>query len=659
MPISGPPKAVNIDTQPRPVDFPPPPAADPYPWNDDNKRQLRAALVAAAKRLPHNPEVHFHLGLMHMRRADGEEALRAFQQAKMIYEERQRPYIEAGAALPPRLAGSVAKLRSHTAQAAHLAASTRLSREERAPLLDRLQKDLVSSTQLDCSQPDVWNALALLHLTEGGYTGARDVLQSIHESFPEYLDAINNLGLTELALGNEEAAASCFQQVILGDRNHAAALSNYGLILLRRGMFDSAASTFERAVQDSKGTGRGLASAWAGLAVARVAMGQFGDAEDAAVEAQRLGDVNSHDRFSQILFSIRARQMVAELRRGTSMEAGNSKLDAERSGGLSDASPSGPAKRRRQSRGSGLGGEAVSSADYERYTGVDHEQFHEEEPMTDLLESAPQEPRPGMDAIVTRMRSLARELCSSSSSTSLGAALRLRHTHFSEETGGRNSGAEAAERLVEALEYDETDSSAWVQLALLQMGIGEFDSARDFSVQAVSRSRCLEAGWNSLGVAYQLANDLEDSDRAYERALLAIVSNYSRKRNELPVLIEDTGFLGVEQHHGKFSWECVSDGGDDIAPNVPMAEREFNRLLKRKERHQHASDVAPDTESSVSGDDFGMRNPLGSFSINQLSDYREDNLSKAGLLAMAAVYNNIGNLRRQQATSFEEAQTAY
>ena len=58
----------------------------------------------------------------------------------------------------------------------------------------------------------------------------------------------------------------------------------------------------------------------------------------------------------------------------------------------------------------------------------------------------------------------------SSAGSVLEAVIRLRHEYSWKESGNRNFGAEAVERLVEALEMDQTDTPAWVQPALLQMG---------------------------------------------------------------------------------------------------------------------------------------------------------------------------------------------
>lgn len=426
----------------------------------------------------------------------------------------------------PSLYALMARVKSHQAQAAYMAACARMPREQRMVILAKLQSDFVDATNMDVSQPDVWNALALLHLTEGGYEGAREIFQAIHKWMPDYLDAMNNLGLAELALGNEEAAISAFQKVILCDRNHTEALSNYGVVLLRHAMYDAAIRAFEAAVE--KG-GRGCAFAWGGLAIARGAVGLMEEAENAALEAERIADPVNKAKFSMLLTSLQARHVTENIRSGDGVRM--------------------------------------------------------------------------IDDHVLRLRALARQIRSSSASTALGAVLRLRHEHAWEETGNRNFGAEAAERLVEALEKDSSDATAWVQLALLQIGTGDYSAARVFATQGVTRNSNVEAGWNALAVANQLSDERDEATKSFSKAIEAVRINYSKKR------------------HGNVQ-ERRADGGvgdeDPILfPNPAPAEEE----------------VMP------TGDD--------------------DDLNDAGRSALAALYNNWGNLKRQEGRSFSEALHAY
>lgn len=550
-------------------------SGEPHPWNEVNEKQLRSALVGACKRMSRNAEAHFHLGLMYMRRCDGEEALRAFQQCSQIYSERLKQYARNMEEAPAELRRNFARLKSHTAQAAHLAASTQYSRDERAPLLEQLQKDLVAATNLDTTQPDIWNALGLLHLNEGGFEGSRDVLRTITETFPEYLDALNNLGLSELALGNAEEALSCFQKVIVLDRGHAEALSNYGLVLLQHGMYESASRAFEAAVKGSSREGRGLSFAWGGLAISHAAIGKFTEAEEAAVEADRAADPVNRPKFSVLMTSIKARRVTVELRKGVASDM------AAKAGNLSSMGP----------------------ADMP------------------LMESeSPEDPRPALDQAVLRLRSLARDIGTSSASTALGAVLRLRHDYAYEETGNRNFGAESAERLVEALEKDESDASAWVQLALLQLGTGRYTSSKDFSVQAVSRNNGLEAAWNSLAVSSQLSDNIDDSLKAYTRAVEAVAQNYGRGALQEDALAGASGLDARSDRRGAMDV-------DDVTP----AER-------------------------PNGLDGNEQSALTGVFAEKWSG---KTLNKAGLNALAVIYCNLGNLKRQDGQSFAEAQEAY
>ena len=540
-----------------PLDLPPIPDPTPHPWNDINEKQLRSALIGACKRMHRNAEAHFHLGLMYMRKSDGDEALRLFQHCKKIYEERLEHFRLKQLPPPQQLLVSIARAKSHIAQAAHLAASSSLKRQDRGGLLQTLQNDLVESTKLDFWQPDVWNALALLHLVEGGESGSRDLLRSIRCSFPDYLDALNNLGLAELALGNESVAMGCFQKVILCDRAHPEALSNYALILLQNGMYDAAIRAFETAVEGSHSHGRGLSFAWSGLAVARCAVGLLEEGLEAAREAERMAermaDSAAKAKFSMLVTSIHARVVTEKIRRGVAL----------------------PITR------------ALRNSETKR---ADHKQ---------------------VDSAVLKLRALARDIQSSSAYTALGAVLRLRHSFSGEETGNRNFGAEAAERLVEALEKDDMDATAWVQLSLLQMGTGEFSSSREFAVQAVARDDTVEAAWNSMAVSCQLNDERSQAERCYQKAIEVTRKKYDRKRS-------------------RFSKS--REGEDASGKEVPKENRRSDRNNSQSEK---------------------------SSQIKQEGSDANKQLNKAGLKALAALYNNLGNLKRQQGGCYSEALAAY
>lgn len=484
-----------------------------------------------------------------MRKNDGDDALRSFQHCMQIYEERLQHFTTNSVGPPKQLLVCIARLKSHSAQAAHLAASS-LKRQERSRMLEKLQHDLVEASKLDHSQPDVWNALALLHLVEGGESGARDVLRSIRCSFPDYLDALNNLGLAELAVGNQAMAISCFQKVILLDSQHPEALSNYAVILLQNGMYDAAIRAFETAVEGSHTEGRGLAFAWGGLAIARCAMGMLTEGLDAAKEAERMADPANKPKFSMLLTSIQARVVTEDTRRGISINTAT--------------------------------------------------RLHRElEPKT----STP------VDNAVLKLRALARDIRSSASHTALGAVLRLRHAFSGEETGNRNFGAEAAERLVEALEKDDDDATAWVQLALLQMGTGEFASSREFAMQAIARDDSVEAGWNSMAVSCQLNAEVPEAEKCYGKAVEVTKKKYDRRRSN---------FAGSKHE--------VDDE-------------------EMKDTFKDNKELFPEPQSPSTAP----------------SDEHEDTkmLNQAGLSALAALYNNLGNLKRQQGGCYNEALAAY
>lgn len=689
----------------------PPPAPrcwEPRPWNESNQRQLRSALSGACKRMPHNAEAHFHMGLLHMRNADGEEALRAFQRAKRIFEDRERCYIDAQTAVPQRLTNSIAKLRAHTAQAAHLAAATRLTREERAPLLDRLQKDLIASSNLDSACPNVWNALALLHLSEGGYCGARDVLRSICDSFPEYLDAWNNLGLSELALGNEEMAVACFQKVILSDRKHAEAFTNYGVVLLRRGLHDAAMQAFRSAISAAREYGFGLSFAWGGLAVAHVAVGNLAKAEEAALEAERTADPVSRPRYSVLLLSIRARRISNDLRRGEASDGRSAAFVPLVSALVASPVTDEKTKLKRKSNFSPcvlqktdrddtdsepeatrVADESIrASADdtppeTENATATECDRVGDVEggesgvkshPMpsfeSDKFNRTPLDPRPAIDSTVVRLRCVARELRSTSANTALGAVLRLRHDYLWDETGNRNFGAECAERLVEALEGDDSDASAWVQLALLQMGTGEYSSARDFAIQAVSRIGNLEAGWNALGVSYELNDELEEAAQAFEKAYLAILANFASESDSVAVSAEHIDPAVMESaetdnaspvrasspFEAEQSTDCRGTARDGCDASVAAEEEVANDDTLSNV----IEDSSPTCHPTPSADNLpASGHPVSLLGNDTFSGGLLNTLNRAGVSALAPLYNNIGNLKRQQDKSIDEILPAY
>jgi len=396
----------------------------------------------------------------------------------------------------------------------HIAHASRLDAASRTDPDEKskLLQELQSLLLESSDNLNTWNSLALLHLLEGGEKGARDILRGIRDAYPDYLDAINNLGLAELYLGNEREATKCFQEVVLRDRAHLEALSNYGVILLQHGMFEHAATAFEDTLKEAD-VGRGLSYAWCGLAIAKAGLGRMQEAEWAAKEAEATA-VESHDkaRMSMLVQSIMARKSTDEM--------------------LHSADVKPPALSKNT--------------------------------------------RPALDVAVTRLRGLAKELDSAAASTALGLALRLRHEFSIEETGNRSFGAEAAERLVEALERSQDDASAWTQLALLQMGSGEYASAREFALQACARNENLPAAWNTLGVTSQLINEVEFAGRTYEKALGAVLARES------------------------YALE--------------------GNVLEGKEESQ---------------------------------------VSASGLMIAATIWNNIGNLWRQEGGKFEEARDAY
>lgn len=646
----------------------PPPLARswvPPAWDEATQGSMRAVVSSACKRLPNNAQAHFHLGLLHMRNADGENAVRAFTTARTILDERVRRCSDASLPVPPRLTKLLASLRAHTAQAAHLAASSKLSREERAPLLDRLQADLVASTAEDHAQPNVWNALALLHLGEGGFHGARDVLRSICETFPDYLDAQNNLGLAELALGDERAAVACFQNVVLRDMRHSEALSNYALVLLRRGVYPAAARLFRAATEGTEPGAFGLSFAWGGLAIAEAAMGHMGEAENAAGEAEATADSESKTRFSMLRACIRARRVTDALRRGVLSFDGRDSVFVR-------APPTPKRGRPANNAMPSFRGEEDTEKDYQFPNLASGSLCPSRHNEPSIQEGTPRasgdsfdhekvidDPRLAIEGTVTVMRSVSRDIRSASASSSLGAFLRLRHEYSWEESGNRNYGAESAERLVDALESDPSDACSWVQLALLQLGAGEYESSRDFCMQSVSRARTQESAWNALGVSFQLNNQVPEAVRAFEKAALAAVENGDQERNASHLRGQPAALQNIASDQGTLSSRLQNKS---FEPNASSGGSVY--------RSRGASNVANDFlkchETAPEGD-LGLVSNDEALSLSLISEVGTEggvhnmDLNRSCLAALAAIYNNLGNAKRHEGGSkaFAEAQSAF
>lgn len=720
-------------------DLPSLPDFSPHVWNKHNEKQLRSALIGACKRMPRNAEAHFHLGLMYLRSGDFQPALRSFQHSRNLTVERFNNYQNNNIDPPAPLKAQVARVRSHCAQAAHLVALS-MERDKHTDILSKTQKELIASIKQDCTSPDAWNALGLVHLNEGGSAGARDVFCTIRQSFPDYLDALNNVGVAELGLGNEELAISCFQKVLLCDREHVEALSNYGVVLLRHGMYEAAVRAFSAAVKGRPPDARGLSFAWGALAVAQAALGNLDAADAAAQRAESSAAGSNRPQFSMLHASIYARRVADAHRRGISLDAtastfctpervyslsqsshegadasegGSNSRDAGDGDDVSDgeenftandsitdkkteegsgdfqnnvSGQSGPASE--PSNGDLLDESQARLADNMRAVSVQSDAIpskNEINPATvealpnngnvpstigktyltksesqpnpsgdrlstsvfPTMPSVPSnsasvgdddlDPRPAIDGAVLRLRALARELHSSSASTALGVALRLRHDCAMEESGNRNFGAEAAERLVEALEIDHNDATAWVQLGLLQLGTGEYVSAKEFCVQAVSRNGNIEAGWNALAVACQLNDDPADAASAFEMALNVIHTNYCK---------DDRWSLS----------------GDPTPPNT--ARRLVFPLPDAEGSSVDHLDVSVDEEGRTISASANGLSPQRNYGMrrNAIVDENEEDIAKlsaTGRNALAAVYNNLGNLRRQEGRDFSEALTAY
>lgn len=518
-----------------------------YPPTDSNERQLRAALLGACKRMPGNPEAHFHIGLMYLRRADGEEALRAFQLARSIYERRMKRYTTSGAPVPDRLRRSIASLRAHVAQAAYLAVASRLSLSDRAPLLTRLQSDLVASTEIDPEQPAAWNALALLHLAEGGSSGARDMFTAIRAVYPNYADAVNNLALSELAEGRLDAAEAHLQRAIAMDPGHVEAITNYGTVLLLRGRYDLALSMYSQANSGEGGSHTATACALGGAAVAYVCLGRVEKVKQTLDEACRNAAPVDRCKFEMLSSSMAARRMLHD---GPSTKScaepgvgGNPETDVEPAIDGADRQPRGtaqgetgihdrssnnhPNSQAAEGPGGSGGHGAIEPSTRARAPGTDVKADQTVETSVDDPSAVPSTAAGhaqsdgadlAVDEAVAKLRSIARDLRSADANCALGSLLRQCHAVTRSPQKDRNYASEAAERLVEALERNDADEAAWVQLALLQMDAGAYDSGSDLAGQAIKRNSDSIGAWCAQGICSSLTGNTSNALACFREA---------------------------------------------------------------------------------------------------------------------------------------------
>eukprot|EP00170_Pyropia_yezoensis_P009494 contig_42020_g9530 len=230
-----------------------------------------------------NAEAHFHLGLMYLRRRDGEEALRAFQHCKHLYQVRHDEAVAAGRTPSPRpdsaptVAASVATRAEEGAGGTSSGDSLPRAEKRRRvaplppPVVDAATTGATSIAAQMRPAAEMWNALALLHLAEGGVETARTVLRRLVAALPHYADARVNLALADLATGREAAAVNALRQVLVEDPAHVEARSAYALICLRHGLPSRALTLVGPALAGTRAVGRGLTFGWAAAAVGHAA----------------------------------------------------------------------------------------------------------------------------------------------------------------------------------------------------------------------------------------------------------------------------------------------------------------------------------------------------------------------------------------------------
>ncbi|MBM3988780.1 MAG: tetratricopeptide repeat protein [Planctomycetes bacterium] len=140
------------------------------------------------------------------------------------------------------------------------------------------------------------NELALALEEAGDLPGALRLWQRALELDPNYGRPWSNLGRLALAEGDLERAERCLRRAAELGRGNALAHANLGALLLRREKFAEAASSYAEATRRAPG----MAHAWRGLGKARLALGDYYEAERAAWRAHELG-LSSDAEVSRVL----------------------------------------------------------------------------------------------------------------------------------------------------------------------------------------------------------------------------------------------------------------------------------------------------------------------------------------------------------------------
>lgn len=314
------------------------------------------------------------------------------------------------------------------------------------------------------------------------------------------VDELVNAGFAHMARGAVNSAKRLWTHALIANPSNVEAAINLAAALTVEQRFAQAARIY-RGLLTTAGNGRAMDIVWSGMAVACAGMGRLDLASDAVRNAETyLEGAGFRNRIGLLVWSMRMRKMASTLR-GTV------------EGGI-------VGRRGRVNAGE-------------------------------------------MEAYVTKLRGFARELGCSESSGALGVVLRKRHEYNWEGGVGRNFGAEAAERLVEAVERDQKNSSAWTQLALLQVSVGAFHTGVGVAEESLNRGGGA-AAWNCWAVAKQLNGDVVSAKRGYEMAEKCLMHENTmkrRRRKQRSAQAQESGDDNEGEHNGEVTQN--SQGAQD------------------------------------------------------------------------------------------------
>ncbi len=154
------------------------------------------------------------------------------------------------------------------------------------------QQHLLRAREFQPSEPEAHNALGRALQAQGFHEAALGCFDQALHLAGDHAAAWNNRGLSELALGDRASASASLRRALAARPEWPEPRVNLGALALSAGDHLHAAVHFQEAVDRDEG----LATAWSGLAAARLASGDVDTAIEAADRALALdaGSAEAH-----------------------------------------------------------------------------------------------------------------------------------------------------------------------------------------------------------------------------------------------------------------------------------------------------------------------------------------------------------------------------